>query len=126
MFGCRSFQLLKSPDISRKLLNPRSSSAIVSGNEVLAMHDAPQGSSQFTLKSGERITDCSPLWTSGSDRILEEIANCNHCLRPTYRVIAVTSVAGLERRASLCVQHFVHASRTFSELRPNIASVARS
>ncbi|MCU1254789.1 MAG: hypothetical protein JWM83_1088 [Candidatus Angelobacter sp.] len=89
------------------------------------MHDSPQAYSQFTLKPGERITDCSPLWTSGSDRILEEVANCNHCLRPTYRVIAVTSAAGLERRASLCVQHFVHAARTFTELRPNTISVGR-
>jgi hypothetical protein len=81
------------------------------------MHDAPQSFTQFTLKPGERITACSPLWTSGSDRILEEIGRCNHCLRPTYRVIAVTSTSGLERRASLCVQHFVHAARTFPEVR---------
>src|SRR6267154_5610111 len=59
------------------------------------MHDSPHASSQFTLKHGEIITDCSPLWTSGSDRILEEIASCNHCLRSTYRVIVVTSAAGL-------------------------------
>jgi hypothetical protein len=83
------------------------------------MHHHPQhaSSSQFTLKPGERITDCSPLWTSGSDRVLEEIANCSHCLQPTYRVIVITSAAGLERRASLCLQHFVYAARTFPELR---------
>ncbi|MCU1220921.1 MAG: hypothetical protein JWN42_2118 [Candidatus Angelobacter sp.] len=81
------------------------------------MHDSPQSFTQFTLKPGERITACSPLWTSGSDRILEEIGRCSHCLRPTYRVIALTSTSGLERRASLCVQHFVHAARTFPEVR---------
>jgi hypothetical protein len=80
------------------------------------MHDSLQASSQFTLKPGDRVTDCSPLWTSGSDRMLEEVANCNHCLRPTYRVVVVTSTAGLEWRASLCVQHFIHAARTFPEL----------
>jgi len=92
---------------------------IVSVNEVFrAMQDHPQqASSGFTLKPGERITDCSPLWTSGSDRILEEIANCSHCPQPTYRVIILTSAAGLERRESLCVKHFVHAARTFQELR---------
>jgi len=89
------------------------------------MHDSPQASSQFTLKHGERITDCSPLWTSGSDRILEEIASCNHCLRSTYRVIVVTSATGLERRASLYVQHFIHAARTFPELRPNTISIGQ-
>ncbi|HEY2915338.1 MAG TPA: hypothetical protein VGK21_18380 [Candidatus Angelobacter sp.] len=76
-----------------------------------------QASSVFTLKPGEKITDCSPLWTSGSDRILEEIATCSHCPQPTYRVIILTSAAGLERRESLCVKHFVHAARTFHELR---------
>jgi|GEM_PF-1671298 len=80
-------------------------------------HPQHASSSQFTLKPGERITDCSPLWTSGSDRVLEEIANCSHCLQPTYRVIVLTSAAGLERRASLCLQHFVYAARTFPELR---------
>jgi hypothetical protein len=82
-----------------------------------AMHHHPQPASAFTLKPGERITDCSPLWTSGSDRVQEEIAKCSHCLQPTYRVIVITSAAGLERRASLCLQHFVYAARTFPELR---------
>ena len=92
---------------------------IVSGNEVFrAMQDHPQQvSSGFTLRPGERITHCSPLWTSGSDRILEEIATCSHCLQPTHRVVIVTSAAGLERRESLCVKHFVYAARTFQELR---------
>jgi hypothetical protein len=82
------------------------------------MHHHPQQASfAFTLKPGERITDCSPLWTSGSDRILEEIASCGHCVQPTYRVIVLTSAAGLERRESLCLQHFVYAARTFPELR---------
>ena len=81
------------------------------------MHRSTQSSSQFTLNPGDRITDCSPLWTSGSDRVLEEIAACNHCLQPTYRVVVVTSAAGLERRESLCLQHFVHAGKTFPELR---------
>lgn len=83
------------------------------------MHHYPQPASisQFTLKLEERITDCSPLWTSGSDRVLEEIANCSYCLQPTYRVIVITSAAGLERRASLCLQHFVHAAGEFPQLR---------
>jgi len=82
------------------------------------MHPHPQqASSAFTLKPGEKITDCSPLWTSGSDRVLEEVAGCNHCLQPTYRVIVIVSAAGLERRESLCLQHFVYAARIFQELR---------
>ena len=76
-----------------------------------------QASSAFTLKPGERITDSSPLWTSGSDRVLEEIANCGHCLQATYLVIVITSAAGLVRREALCLQHFVFAARTFPELR---------
>jgi hypothetical protein len=82
------------------------------------MSESLQGSSsQFTLKPGEKITGCSPLWTSGSDRVLEEVANCNLCLRPTHCVIIVASAAGLERRASLCAQHFLNAVKTFPELR---------
>jgi hypothetical protein len=80
-------------------------------------HPQHLSSSHFTLKPGERITDCSHLWTSGSDRVLEEVANCSHCLQPTYRVIVITSAAGLERRVSLCLQHFVRAAGTFPELR---------
>jgi hypothetical protein len=76
-----------------------------------------ESTSEFTLKSGDRITGCFPLWTAGSDRILQEVANCNHCLRPTHRVIVVTSAVGLERRASLCVGHFAAAARAFPELK---------
>ena len=83
------------------------------------MQDHPQraSSSQFTLSPGERITACSPLWTSGSDRILEEVSSCGHCVQPTYRVIVLTSAAGLERREALCLQHFVYAARLFPDLR---------
>lgn len=73
--------------------------------------------SPFDLKSGERITACSPLWTGGSDRVLEEIANCSYCLHPTYRVIVVTSSAGLQRRIAICVRHFTAAARAFPELK---------
>jgi hypothetical protein len=74
-------------------------------------------SSQFNLKAGERIIDCFPLATSGSDRIIEELGNCHHCLRPTHRVIAIMSSSGLERRAALCVTHYVAAARAFPELK---------
>jgi hypothetical protein len=77
-------------------------------------HQAP---SQFTLNPGDRITGCFPLWNGGSDRVLQEIANCNHCLHPTYRVVVITSAAGLERRAALCVRHFTFAARMFPELK---------
>jgi len=80
-------------------------------------HHPQQVFSQFTLSPGDRITDCSPLWTSGSDRVLEEIAGCSHCLQPTHRIVVVASAAGLERRESLCLKHFVDAARTFPELR---------
>jgi hypothetical protein len=76
-----------------------------------------QAPSQFTLNPGERITGCFPLWTSGSDRMIQEVANCSYCLHPTYRVIVVTSAAGLERRAALCTSHFVAAARMFPELK---------
>jgi hypothetical protein len=71
------------------------------------MHEPPlDPNSQFSLKPGECVTDCFPLWTSGCDRMLEEVATCNHCWRPTYRVMVVVSAGGLERRAALCVNHF--------------------
>jgi hypothetical protein len=74
-------------------------------------------SSHFSLKPGERITACFPLAKSGSDRIIEELGNCHHCLHPTYRIIALTSASGLERRAALCVAHYVAAARAFPELK---------
>jgi hypothetical protein len=77
-------------------------------------HESP---STFALKPGEKIIGYFPLWTGGSDRIVEEIANCNHCLRPTHRVIVVTTAAGLEKRASLCMTHFVAAAREIPELK---------
>ena len=79
-----------------------------------SQQDSP---SQFYLKLGERITGCFPLWTSGSDRVLQEIAGCNHCLQRTYRVITITSAEGLERRAALCVKHYAAAARVFPELK---------
>jgi hypothetical protein len=73
--------------------------------------------SQFALKFGERITACFPLLTSGSDRMLEELAGCNYCLHRTYRVVVVASAEGLQRRAALCVRHFTEAARIFPELK---------
>jgi len=70
----------------------------------------------FSLKPGEKITDCRLLWTSGSDRVLAELANCHHCLRPTYKVVTIVSAGGLERRAALCVGHFAAALKAFPEL----------
>jgi len=82
------------------------------------MHESQhQKPSEFCLKPGERITACVPLWNGGSDRVLQEIANCGHCLHPTYRVRMATSAAGLERRAPLCVRHFTSAARLFPELK---------
>jgi hypothetical protein len=49
--------------------------------------------------------------------MLQEVATCNHCLRPTHRVIAVRSAAGFERRVALCVIHFIAAARMFPELK---------
>jgi hypothetical protein len=49
--------------------------------------------------------------------MIQEVANCSYCLHPTYRVIVVTSAAGLERRAALCTSHFVAAARMFPELK---------
>jgi hypothetical protein len=72
--------------------------------------------SQFSLKSGEKITGCCLPSTSGSDRILEELAHCNHCLRPTYKVVVVTAGNGWERRAALCVSHFAAAVHAYPEL----------
>lgn len=80
------------------------------------MLESQQDSSGFTLKPGERITECCPLWTSASDRMLEEVANCNFCLLPTYRILVITSAAGLERRVALCASHFDSAAKTFPDL----------
>ena len=83
-----------------------------------SQHQAP---SEFHLKLGERITGCFPLWTGGSDRILQELASCNYCLQRTHRVVIVASAEGLERRASLCVKHFIAAARIFPELKKESA-----
>jgi hypothetical protein len=75
-----------------------------------------ESASEFSLKPGEKRTVCSPLWSSGCDRILEEVANCHHCLQPAFRVVTILCASGLQRRASLCVQHFANAARIFPEL----------
>jgi len=80
------------------------------------MAPSQQEPSAFSLNPGERIVDCCPLWTSGSDRMLQELANCHYCPRPTYRVITVATVLGLERRAALCSAHYAAAARAFPEL----------
>ena len=76
-----------------------------------------QESSRIQLNVGERITGCFALSAGGCDRILEELASCNYCLHPTYRVITVATAAGLERRAALCVRHFITSARAFPELK---------
>ena len=77
----------------------------------------PHISSQdFSLKPGERITACTPLLTSASDRILHELGHCHRCLRATHRVIVITAESGLERRAALCANHFAEAAICFPEL----------
>jgi hypothetical protein len=81
-------------------------------------------SQDFNLKPGERIIRCTPPLTGGCDRILQELANCHHCLHATHRVIVVTSSSGLERRAALCAHHFAEAARNFPELQRQ--SVQRS
>lgn len=86
------------------------------------MHKTLDGpASEFSLKPGEKITACSPLWNGGCDRVLEEVANCHHCLQPAFRVVTIVSSSGLERRASLCVQHFAKAARIFPELHQKTA-----
>jgi len=76
---------------------------------------------QFGVKPGERITACFPLFTTGSDRMLQEVANCNYCLHPTYRIVVMTTPEGWERRTALCARHFVDASRVFPELKRLLA-----
>jgi hypothetical protein len=80
-----------------------------------------QSTPEFSLKSGEKIIACSPLWNGGCDRVLEEVANCHHCLQPGFRVVTILSSSGLERRSSLCVQHFAKAARIFPELHQKTA-----
>ena len=80
-----------------------------------------QSPSEFSLKPGEKITACSPLWNGGCDRILEEVANCHHCLKPAFRVVTILSSSGLERRSALCAHHFANAARNFPELHQKTA-----
>jgi hypothetical protein len=68
------------------------------------------------LAPGERITDCFPLWTA-SDRIVEELSKCQACQSPTFRVVTILSVYGLERRITLCGRHFVQAARRVPALK---------
>jgi hypothetical protein len=121
--GCLSFQLLKSWLTIKYMLALGLAAGTVSPNEVTsAMHKTLHESTpEFSLKPGEKITACSPLWNGGCDRILEEVANCHHCLRPAFRVVTIVSSSGLERRASLCVQHFAKAARIFPELHQKTA-----
>jgi hypothetical protein len=70
----------------------------------------------FHLNPGDQITDCSGLWTP-SDRMAAELAKCQGCGRPTFRVITICSAAMLERRAALCGRHFINTARVFPELR---------
>lgn len=72
-------------------------------------------SREFRLERGERITASSPL-TAVCDRILQELAECHHCCGSVYRVVTITTAQGLERRASLCEQHFTNAASRYPEL----------
>jgi hypothetical protein len=78
--------------------------------------NAAYPSQEFRLKPGERITACTPLLSSGSNRIFEALANCHQCLSPTHRVIVITARSGLQHRAYLCAHHFAEAAKTFPEL----------
>lgn len=68
---------------------------------------------QISLKLGERITGCYPLADAVSDRLQQELAMCNQCPQPTYRIVTITSAAGLERRASFCPRHFAAFAKLF-------------
>ena len=72
-------------------------------------------STEFRLKPGERITASSSLGAV-CDRMLEELAQCHYCSDPVYRVLTIITSQGLERRASLCEQHFVKAASGYPEL----------
>jgi hypothetical protein len=48
--------------------------------------------------------------------MLEELAQCHYCSDPVYRVLTIITSQGLERRASLCEQHFVKAASGYPEL----------
>lgn len=65
---------------------------------------------------GDRITGCAGLWHA-CDRMAAELASCQACDRPTFRVITITSAAKLERRAPLCGHHYIFTTRYFFELR---------
>jgi hypothetical protein len=81
-------------------------------------HPAP---SRFHMNPGDRITGSFLPDAAGCDRVFQEIANCSYCLRPTYKVLVITSAAGLERRAALCVNHFAAAAKTFPEVKQRSA-----
>jgi hypothetical protein len=74
------------------------------------------GDVPLTLRLGDTITECTGIW-SASDRIMQELATCHLCDRPTYRVITITSAAKLERRTALCGEHFGTATQVYPELK---------
>jgi hypothetical protein len=86
---------------------------------------APSSETVLRLGPGERITDCFPLWAA-SDRILEELGKCDVCDRPTFRVVTITSAAGLERSTALCGHHYVSAAKGFPELQRSEAVHSQS
>jgi hypothetical protein len=81
------------------------------------------GDVPLILRPGDTITDCTGV-RNASDRIMQELATCHFCGRPTYRVITITSAAKLERRAALCGEHFSAAMQTFPQLKGDVGSGA--
>lgn len=79
---------------------------------------APEPSAETLLDLGadDRITGCFAVWAV-CDRMAEELARCHVCEQPTFRVVAITSAAHLERRSPLCCHHFILVTRSFPELK---------
>lgn len=70
----------------------------------------------LNVRQGDKISGCFALWAA-CDRVLEELGRCDACKRPAFRVVTITSAAGLERRTPLCGHHFIVVTRTFPELK---------
>jgi hypothetical protein len=74
----------------------------------------PEQHLPFTLEAGDKITDCSGLWTA-SDRIADALSKCDACGRRTFRVVTITSV--ITKQTALCGTHFIVSAKVFPELR---------
>jgi len=77
----------------------------------------------FVLHEGDEIVGCSGL-SYVSDPVAAELRPLPRLWPADIRVITIASADRLERRASLCLQHFTAAARQFPQIKSDRSGVA--